>query len=103
MKIKFILVFIGFFIFQITTQNNFLNNTIILIDFYEESGDESKHKEEVKQDFKITNIIVPYPDHDFFISLGSDPLHFQINIVTTTYKSVETPPPNVVYIFAPAA
>ena len=103
MKIKIILVFIGFFIFQVTTQNFFLNETFMSIDLYEEAGDESKHKEELKQDLKITNIIVPYNDHDSFVYLSSNPLHFQLKIITTTYKSVETPPPNLLYNFAPAA
>lgn len=100
MKNKIILVFIGFFIFQVTTQSVFSTFSYMTGDVYEETGDESKNKEDLKQDIKITNIISSYKDKIFFSYHSSSPLYFQIKIIKATYQSVETPPPNSSHLFA---
>jgi len=102
MKNNIILVFIGVFIFQVIFQNILLNSTFMTTDLCEEASDETNHKEDLKQDLKITNFITSRKDKVCFTYHPLSPLHYQTKIITVTYQSVETPPPNVHFIFSRA-
>ena len=99
MRNKIILVFIGFFIFQVTTQNIFSKGTIMTTETCEETGDESNYQKDLKQDLKITNITALHNDNIWFSYHLSTPLYFQIKIISASHQSVETPPPNDHYFF----
>ncbi len=99
MRNKIILVFIGFFIFLITTQNIFSKVTIMTTETCEETGDESNYQKDLKQDLKITSITTLYIDKIWFSYHSSTPLYYQIKIISTSHQSVETPPPNDHYFF----